>query len=674
MVRVTTPQPGQVTLHNLTLPHGSYQVKVFKRVDTGELDGLTDSTPAGGGGRGRLIVRKHHFLLPTKRRRERILVRNRRHKMATSGLEGRKKPGLSNTELILQNLSQLQYSTHRKHRLTQHKHQTSHTTPAGVEGTEGGPCVCCKCFSFSLNYNNMTAVLTFNYSLTESCQPACSTVNVQLYREGQSLSTAHQDTEKPGDPLMGSERIGRDKNVTQGPIQYSNIDTGCYYVELKPHLYPLPERTMPLCVAPLINVTDMEAWDPYFSLEPNPHRQSLTVRWMVGEQFNFSSYDLTLHHHPSLHINCTGTAIFPNMSIIPQNRLEVRQSVYTFHNLSSGWYCARVTPLDDRCPLDGCHVVSSPAQFLLEPADWKCEAEEECDDKGGLGLTLLVVGCVVGAVVTGVTLAWAILYTWPSITQVFSSATHYSPVPIRSSVHKGGGHRRQVVLLVWTPQDPHSAKFVSIITAFKTLLRTYGHCEVYDYLELSSLPERQQLHLLASPTTWLDSILAQHSIKIIMVASEGAWQRQLEWKQPDSGMQKASVSLLSTSHNALDQLLFPYLLRRLHDQPDLAGDYSRLFHVRFSEVSHSAVELSNLVSWKRFKIPEHIRSLAVSLHGGVAASAFEEPSEEQLRDLQAALSAHPQHCSHLTNGTTLPWPTAVTCNGNSALGNGTART
>lgn len=541
------------------------------------------------------------------------------------------------------------------------------------DARRGDPCTCCKCFSFSLNYNNMTAVLSFNYSLNGSCPAVCSTVNVQLYREGQSLSTSHFDAEKPDDPLMGSERIGRDKNVTSGPIKYSNIDAGCYYVELKPQPYPLPERTVPICVTPLINVTDMEAWNPYFSLEPNPERQSLTVRWTVAAQYNFSSYDLTLHHHPSLRINCTGTAIYPNMSIIPQNRLEVRQSQYTFHNLSSGWYCARVTPLDDRCPLDGCPVVSSPAQLLIEPTDWECKDKDGCDGSNGIGLTLLVVGCIVGAVVTGVTLAWAILHTWPSLTQVFNSATHYSPVPIRSSVNKSMGPRKQVVLLVWTPQGPHGAKFGPIMAAFKTLLRTYGHCEVYDYLELSSLPERQQLHLLASPSTWLDSILAQHSIKIIIVATEGAWQRQVEWKQSDADLHKGNVSLLSTPHNSLDQLLFPYILRRLHDQPDLAGDYSRLFHIRFSEVSSSAVELGNVVSWKRYKIPQHLRSLALSLHGGAATSAFEEPSEEQLKDLQAALSAHPQHCSQLTNGTTHPWPSAVTCNG-TTLTNGTART
>ena len=45
-----------------------------------------------------------------ERQRARILVRNRRHKLATSGLN-RRKQGLSNTALILQNLRQLQYTT-----------------------------------------------------------------------------------------------------------------------------------------------------------------------------------------------------------------------------------------------------------------------------------------------------------------------------------------------------------------------------------------------------------------------------------------------------------------------------------------------------------------------------------------------------------------------------------
>ncbi|KAK8373592.1 hypothetical protein O3P69_011741 [Scylla paramamosain] len=70
VVRVTVPQPGQVTLHDLTLPHGLYQ-----------------------------------FFVPTERRRERILVRNRRHNKITTSQPSRQWLQLSNTDLILRKYS-----------------------------------------------------------------------------------------------------------------------------------------------------------------------------------------------------------------------------------------------------------------------------------------------------------------------------------------------------------------------------------------------------------------------------------------------------------------------------------------------------------------------------------------------------------------------------------------
>lgn len=373
------------------------------------------------------------------------------------------------------------------------------------------------------------------------------------------------------------------------------------------------------------------------------------VRWSVVRPYNFSEYELTLHHHAVLPIKCTGKEIFPNMSIIPaQGRLVLSKPEYPFFNLSSGWYCARVTPRDERCPIDGCQVISSRAVHLSEPEEWTCSEgvneNGECVEGSALGLSLLVVGCVVGALVTGVTVAWGLLHLWPSLSQFFST-THYSPVPLRTGAKASRG-QKQVVLLVWTPQGPYGVQFMPIIAAFKTVLRTYGNCEVYDYLELSSLPEKHQLQLLSAPTTWLDSILANHSIKVIIVATEGAWEHQVEWSQVTPTPSKKG-DLTSTPGNAHDQILFPYLLRRLHEQTDLAGDYSRVFHVRFSDVSPASVELTHVVSLKRYKIPEHLKSLATSVHGGGALTTFEDPKDDQLAELRAALSLHPNFRGHM---------------------------
>ena len=57
-----------------------------------------------------------------------------------------------------------------------------------------------------------------------------SVVNVQLYREDQSLSTSQHNAEKPDDLLLGSVRIGRDKNVTQVCICVNWIE---FWIELR---------------------------------------------------------------------------------------------------------------------------------------------------------------------------------------------------------------------------------------------------------------------------------------------------------------------------------------------------------------------------------------------------------------------------------------------------------
>ncbi len=114
----------------------------------------------------------HQYLLciHAERRRERILVRNRRHNKITTSQPSRQWLQLSNTDLIL-----------RKYSAQERRQENSTYGRITGDGRGGrGPCVCCNCFSFFLDYNIMTAVLTFNYSLNESCQAACSSKSLLL--------------------------------------------------------------------------------------------------------------------------------------------------------------------------------------------------------------------------------------------------------------------------------------------------------------------------------------------------------------------------------------------------------------------------------------------------------------------------------------------------------------
>ncbi|KAK3850192.1 hypothetical protein Pcinc_043082, partial [Petrolisthes cinctipes] len=218
--------------------------------------------------------------------------------------------------------------------------------------------------------------------------------------------------------------------------------------------------------------------------------------------------------------------------------------------------------------------------------------------------------------------------------------------------------KQQKVLVVWSPCGKYGEYFGPVVAAFKRILQSYAHCQVYDYLDMLSLPDNERRHLLAYPIAWIDSLLLRPDVKVIIVATAGARQRQAENLLATPPVTK---HCLTHSIPPLDPMLFPYLMRRLQDTPNLAMDYSRVFHVRFSDVSDSRAELDGIVSWTRYRLPQHFPALAYSLQGGryLGGSKFEEPTSEVLRELHKALTNHPDYQPPHTN-TTSPSPDIYT--------------
>ncbi|KAG7159961.1 hypothetical protein Hamer_G017402 [Homarus americanus] len=68
--------------------------------------------------------------------------------------------------------------------------------------------------------------------------------------------------------------------------------------------------------------------------------------------------------------------------------------------------------------------------------------------------------------------------------------------------------------------------------------------------------------------------------------------------------------------------------------------------MRFSDVSDHTTELEGIVSWTRYRLPEHLKDLTVSLHGRRPEGCnIKEPTTEMLQDLTAALATHPLYKS-----------------------------
>nr|XP_045625970.1 uncharacterized protein LOC123775122 isoform X1 [Procambarus clarkii] len=498
-----------------------------------------------------------------------------------------------------------------------------------AEDTPSASCRCCyDCYTHSFTYYNDSGLLQLSYTVNASCGHICYDVKIKLLKIP-SIGTAGQcaalDTHHMHSKNLFPITAREPRNVSESPTHYHNVGTGCYRYEIIPLVYPLPFGPEAIWLQPAVNITDMNKWNTTFYLEPRAEYRSLSVRWTEKQPYNFSHYKLELWYNRRHKITCVGNNIDNNITLIPRNKeLIISSPDHTFHNLTSGYYCARVMPIDDRCDIDGCTPLSSHTRQLLD-------LEEAVEEESAPSVVPVVVGAAVVVMLAGIVVACCVL----SRCQVIREFNIYTIVRQLPRL----GDRQVKVLLVWTPYGPLGAEFVPVIAAFKKILKSYCRCQVYDYLDLPSLPDDHLQHLLTSPTSWIDTLLADPTVKIIVVGSEGAKLRQAEGMLLPA--EDPSSAVLPEDADPHDSFLFPFLLRRLQDRPQLAGDYSRIFHVRFSVVSDKTAELDGIVSFTRYRLPEHLRSLTLSLHGRPEGCHIDEPSPEMLRDLNRALAAHP---------------------------------
>ncbi|KAK4327320.1 hypothetical protein Pmani_002193 [Petrolisthes manimaculis] len=506
--------------------------------------------------------------------------------------------------------------------------------------------MCFNCYTLSKDYKHNTATLYLYYTVNTSCHHNCSAVRVQLYKHEKNNISKEECDSLEMENLYDMPAFGTDKNITKGLRTYNNVDKGCYSFKVTSLVSNWPERMGPFWLLHNTTIIDMNTWNTTFLIEPNPETQSLSVRWNNMPLYDFTKYKLELWHGNISSLSCVDENPHSvNVCTQDEEELFVYKSYYKFVNLTVGWYCVQITPFDDRCPLDGCVPLSSPTIQLTNASLPDCHQSNNCDTWPTSVVVVVVLAGVVGVIVLGVTLACCVIRCRPALGGGHSVG--YARVPLMS-VRKVL-RKQQKVLVVWSPCGKYGEYFGPVVTAFKRILQSYAHCQVYDYLDMLSLPDNERRHLLAYPIAWIDSLLLRPDVKVIIVATAGARQRQAENLLATP---PATKHCLTHSIPPLDPMLFPYILRRLQDTPNLAMDYSRVFHVRFSDVSDIRAELDGIVSWTRYRLPQHLPALAYSLQGGryLGGSKFEEPTPEVLCELHKALTNHPEYQPH-TNST-----------------------
>ncbi|CAL4059876.1 unnamed protein product, partial [Meganyctiphanes norvegica] len=470
---------------------------------------------------------------------------------------------------------------------------------------------CEDCLLLTHSYDQQLAELSFNISCInnqDKCCKICTVGQVSLFNHvsARDASTCMQ--------LLHSFRVLprvyciMETNVFQPEVvRFPNTATGCYTLRFRPSIKPIPLYHGFFWLHSHVSNATVNQWNTTFYLNPNYQMKTLEVTWHLAEDsHNFTIFGLQLWHHKNNTINCYGENAFgQQVEVIPKKgNIVLKKSSYRFRNLSHGWYCARLTPIDDRCGNLGCQPLASPVMFfesetthigeVINQSSWQFDP------------LVLVVPFLV-AVVLVTALFRRRLYKQINL---HKGSTYFKVVSEGSFV--------QQVLVLWTQAGPDGTVLEPMVRSFKILLQQEANCQVLDYLDLTSLPAESQRQLLANPVHWIDTILNNKTIKIVIIAGKGV-QLHLKHSSPTcndnvslQGHNEHSATAYSDA-NSLDRLLFPYILRKLKDLPELSYDYNRVFHIRFPSICDEECEVDGVVTWARYLIPQHFNGLVLRL-------------------------------------------------------------
>ncbi|XP_018020320.1 uncharacterized protein LOC108676703 isoform X2 [Hyalella azteca] len=499
---------------------------------------------------------------------------------------------------------------------------------------------CVRYMKLDHDYDTSTAIfllkMSFNCTSANCCRGCSGSVIMQLYQESIDAESCealaiNMQTLSNLYPVANAGYISADSPYSL------KLSTGCYLATLD-----LGEKAMLgfSWFQPDTEPPDLNAWNTTFFLQPKPHLSEVEVRWTQPRYpQNFSRYSLQLWYQADRPLNCSGyhTDTGDLLQVHPTPSLPLDEPVGVFQDLLPGWYCARVTPMDARCPRDGCAVRASHAVHLDAPSallstnagsDVNTTMPASIAAFAAVAAILLLLLLIVFAVVMRAKLRFKNMPT--------SRGRHYHKVSLSPP------EDRPCVLLVWTRRGDTRALHGAAVATFKRLLSS--RFAVWDYLDLLSLPPLEREGILENPAGWLYTAVHNPNIKVLIVSSKGAelWQEAVQ--RGDS-----TNATLQDAASPLDAQLFSYLLQLLLHDPSLMADYSKVFVASFEDDDSDGGEsLSGLVHGLRYRLPDHLMLLTRAMLG-IPAMLNDETSDavdyptSLLQEFRASLQRLREH-------------------------------
>lgn len=456
------------------------------------------------------------------------------------------------------------------------------------------------------NYSSYDIILSVNESIPEDKCQSITDSNVAKH----SSRTVLVEVCEPDGMCISKEPC--DENVT---VVFNHVFTGCYLFQIIPKDGSNTRRRWSL---PKYIVTD------YIKLRVTEGKLNFSVQYKNSESMEVSvafpflsrASLLTLiegidpslgldacHESGHIHSSCK---MCTDESDIKCDDKDLKDNVSCkylsgvlscdFHNVPPGNYCARVDFLDDRCE------TSTTWTNAINPCIWSLDIEAA--DRSNLILsspvrpepsnymTTFTVGLILVVFSIFLLTFLAFVVYWKLFAQY-----HVFIPPNKKELKPLHIKERPIVLLLYARDCD---VFMNVMAEFRSVLKSSLKCQVFDCWD-----PVQYERVAQSPTDWVLSLIADRSVRIILVATSCS--RLLE------------MSLLTDKKvqyrlpDAFDKL-FIFALRHLVETTIL-DSYNRIFVVRLDKnAQNNNSSLTYLNPLTVYSLPTHLDKLMLGLH------------------------------------------------------------
>jgi len=400
--------------------------------------------------------------------------------------------------------------------------------------------------------------------------------------------------------------------ASKGYFAMKEVDE-CWHFQTGGRQYPEEAILVKLDYVPNRNGTDITVWGD------SPH-----CKYLHRSQYNLQHYretNETYKVHFRLHtlhklqqldlvlvsgeceVNCDGRQNDCDVSLVERSMTNV-SALEVFTGLRQGYYCMRIKHGD-------CLVHTSTLRAVIDNSPYSTPAPPGSTDDW----MFLVVGLsMAGLALIIILLIFLKKRSYSALQQLLDTDEEDPPTKWQS-IHQqwaSSPDARTELLLLYSRD---CKEFCDVMQAFSQVLKNFGNMKVLDPMAQNQMEEVSE-----NISGWLAQHLRNPDVKVVIVVSEGAKQRQ-------RALLNNQIVHIAYPH-FLDNV-YTHALQQMHEDPNLGSDYTRMFPVRFEDFTPSEESLSLIVPLKCYVLQKHLGKLILELKG------FNGPISPDLEDIRS---------------------------------------